>query len=166
MKELAEYHNLTHLSEDELKGNIKLKDIVNKLDFHSPEKVHAKNFDHFISFLEKNGLDYIYNYGYYQHPPLDKKIEEINLPKMLTSINTLEPIELSNRLIKYNKLQEKIKLNLKKEKKLSQEVLEYKKEIKRDKEIIKRLNQQLKRKSVKIGLRFGDSLAIAKKVKK
>lgn len=116
MKELAEYHNLTHLSEDELKGNIKLKGIVNKLDFHSPEKVHAKNFDHFISFLEKNGLDHIYNYGYYQHPPLDKKIEEINLPKMLTSINTLEPIELSNRLIKYNKLQEKIKLNLKKEK--------------------------------------------------
>ncbi|MCC4221799.1 polysaccharide pyruvyl transferase family protein [Staphylococcus saprophyticus] len=164
MKELAEYHNLTHLSEDELKGNVKLKDIVNQLDFHSPEKVQAKNFDHFISFLEKNGLDHIYNYNYYQYPPLDKKIEAINLPKMLTPINALDSIELSNRLINYNKLEEKMKLNLKKEKKkLSQEILEYKKEIKRDKEIIERLNRQLQRKSVKIGLKFGDSLAIAKK---
>lgn len=164
MKELAEYHNLTHLSEDELKGNVKLKDIVNQLDFHSPEKVQAKNFDHFISFLEKNGLDHIYNYNYYQYPPLDKKIEAINLPKMLTPINALDSIELSNRLINYNKLEEKMKLNLKKEKKkLSQEILEYKEEIKRDKEIIERLNRQLQRKSVKIGLKFGDSLAIAKK---
>lgn len=164
MKELAEYHNLTHLSEDELKGDVKLKDIVNQLDFHSPEKVQAKNFDHFISFLEKNGLDHIYNYNYYQYPPLDKKIEAINLPKMLTPINALDSIELSNRLINYNKLEETMRLDLKKDKKkLSQEIVEYKKEIKRDKEIIERLNRQLQRKSVKFGLKFGDSLAIVKK---
>lgn len=164
MKELAEYHNLTHLSEDELKGDVKLKDIVNQLDFHSPEKVQSKNFDHFISFLEKNGLDHIYNYNYYQYPPLDKKIEAINLPKMLTPINALDSIELSNRLINYNKLEETMRLDLKKDKKkLSQEIVEYKKEIKRDKEIIERLNRQLQRKSVKFGLKFGDSLAIVKK---
>ena len=178
MKELAEYHNLTHLSEDELKGDVKLKDIVNQLDFHSPEKVQAKNFDHFISFLEKNGLDHIYNYNYYQYPPLDKKMEAINLPKMLTPINALDSIELSNRLINYNKLEETMRLDLKKDKKklsqeiveykkdkkkLSQEIVEYKKEIKRDKEIIERLNRQLQRKSVKLGLKFGDSLAIVKK---
>ncbi|MEX6292927.1 hypothetical protein AB6F27_12565 [Staphylococcus saprophyticus] len=83
---------------------------------------------------------------------------------MLTPINALDSIELSNRLINYNKLEETMRLDLKKDKKkLSQEIVEYKKEIKRDKEIIERLNRQLQRKSVKLGLKFGDSLAIVKK---
>ncbi|EMI11905.1 polysaccharide pyruvyl transferase family protein [Bacillus altitudinis] len=109
MKELAEYHNLTHLSEDQLTNDVNIEDIIKKLDFHSPEKVQAQNFDHFIEFIEKNGLDHIYNYDYYKNPPLDKKIENASLPGMLNPINDLTPIEISNRVAGYTKLeQEKI----------------------------------------------------------
>lgn len=164
MKELAEYHNLTHLSEEELKEDVKLEEVINQLDFHSPEKVQAQNFDHFIYFLEKNGLDHIYNYDYYQHPPLDKEIDAIDLPEMLTPINALEPIEISNRLINYTKLEAQRKTKLKKENKtLSQKVVQQRKEIKKDKEKINKLNGQLQRKAVKMGIKFGDSLAVAKK---
>lgn len=164
MKELAEYHNLTHLSEEELKEDVKLEEVINQLDFHSPEKVQAQNFDHFIYFLEKNGLDHIYNYDYYKYPPLDKEIDAIDLPEMLTPINALEPIEISNRLINYTKLEAQRKTKLKKENKsLSQKVVQQRKEIKKDKEKINKLNGQLQRKAVKMGIKFGDSLAVAKK---
>lgn len=163
MKELADYHNLTHLSEDKISDNIKLEEIIDQLDFHSPEKVQPQNFDHFIDFLEKNDLDHIYNYDYYQYPPLDEKMDAIKLPEMLKPINSLKPIEVSDRLINYTKLEEEIKTKLKKENKsLSQKLAQQRKEIKKDKEKIDNLKVQLQRKSVKIGMKFGDSLAIAK----
>ena len=149
--------------EDKISDNIKLEEIIDQLDFHSPEKVQPQNFDHFIDFLEKNDLDHIYNYDYYQYPPLDKKMDAIKLPEMLKPINSLKPIEVSDRLINYTKLEEEIKTKLKKEKKsLSQKLEQQRKEIKKDKEKIDNLKVQLQRKSVKIGMKFGDGLAIAK----
>lgn len=164
MKELAEYHNLTHLTEDEISENVNLEEIINQLDFHSPEKVHSQNFDHFINFLEKNELDHIYNHDYYQYPPLDKKMDDINLPNMLMPINKLEPIEISNRIINYTKLVNEKNIKLKKENKsLSQKLEKQKKEINNDKEKINNCNKQLQRKSVKIGKKLGDTLIITKK---
>ncbi|VKA44569.1 Uncharacterised protein [Streptococcus pneumoniae] len=82
---------------------------------------------------------------------------------MLKPINSLKPIEISDRLINYTKLEEEIKTKLKKEKKsLSQKSEQQRKEIKKDKEMIDNLKVQLQRKSVKIGMKFGDGLAIAK----
>lgn len=157
MKELAEYHKLTHIPEDQLKKNVKLPDLIEKLDFHSPQKVQSQNFNHFLDFLNKNNLDHIYNHNYYKHPPLDQRMAKLNLPEMLTPINSLKPIEISNRILKYTSFEEEEKSKLiKKNKNLS-------KQLAKQNANITRLNAQLQRKSVKLGLKFGDSLAIAKK---
>ncbi|MCC3725590.1 polysaccharide pyruvyl transferase family protein [Staphylococcus epidermidis] len=157
MKELAEYHNLTHISEEKLNSGITLDEIINQLDFHSPEKVQSRNFDHFISFLNENGLDHIYNHEGHHYPPLDRKLNNTELPKMLIPLKALEPIQISDRLLKYTKLESKRVSSLKKENKnLSQKLVKQNKKI-------KQLNGQLQRKSVKIGFKLGDSLATVKK---
>src|SRR5699024_9902363 len=103
-------------------------------------------------------------HDYYQYPPLDKKMDDINLPNMLMPINKLEPIEISNRIINYTKLVDEKNIKLKKENKnLSQKLEKQKKEIKNDKEKINNCNKQLQRKSVKIGKKLGDTLIITKK---
>lgn len=163
MKELAEYHNLTYVSEENLLGGKKIKDLTKTLDFHAPEKVQSKNFNHFINFIEKNGLDHIYNYSYYQYPPLDQKLDDIKLPEMLMPINALTSTEISDRLIKYTILENDVKSKLKKENKnLSKKIKQQEKKIKicsKDKEY---LANQLQRKSVKLGLKLSNTLTILK----
>lgn len=164
MKELADYHKLTHVSESELTEDITLEEVINKLDFHSPEKVQGQNFDHFLNFLDKNDLDHIYNYDYYEYPPLDRQMDALELPDMLLPVNTLTPVEISARITEYTKLDEERMKKLKKENSsLSETVKKQKREMKKKKERIDYLNKQLERKSVKIGLKFGEGLAIAKK---
>lgn len=189
MKELAEYHNLTHLGEKDIKDETTLKDVINKLDFHSPEYVQKENFDHFINFLEKNELDHIYNYDYHSYPPLDQQIDKIDLPGMLKPINDLTPIDISNRLTGYIDLKNKNISNLKEDKtKLNKNIKNLEKDIKdlkKENEMkennlrkqqeswqktskeLKYLTHQSQRKSVRLALKFGDALALFKrKVKK
>lgn len=168
MKELAEYHNLTHIEESELKSGVTLDELVERLDFHAPEKVQARNFDNFIEFLNKNGLDHIYNYEYYNNPPLDKQLEKIKLPNMLAPINKLSPIEISNRLIGYTELAES------KENKTNKTNKELRKKVKKQQAIIKKeykqidnLTRVLKRKSTRMGISVGTALStIKEKIKK
>src|SRR5699024_6427762 len=105
MSELADYHNLTQLKIDEIDENTKLQDVIPKLDFKSPEKVHERNFDRFIYFLNKNNLDHIYNYKY-EEVPFDKVMKNTKLPNMLEPINNLTPPQISERFINYEKLKE------------------------------------------------------------
>lgn len=189
MKELADYHNLTHIEAKDLKKGTKLKDIIGELDFHSPEKVHKENFDKFIWFLNKNGLDHIYNYQYENQVPLDKKIASIDLPNLIKPINKLSSSEISKRIINYQRVENdkiqklkedkkelnnktneqisKIKSELNRKNKIIDELIsnesKLNNEIKNKDKDIKKLQRNLNRKSVKIGLKFGDSLAMLKK---
>ncbi|MFB9860018.1 polysaccharide pyruvyl transferase family protein [Salinicoccus siamensis] len=164
MKELADYHKLTHISEHDITEDLTLEEVINTLDFHSPEKVQEQNFNHFIKFLEKNSLDHIYNYDYHEYPPLDKQMDDIELPNMLTPINALAPLEISERITEYTRLEEeRIKKLKKMNSNLSETVKKQKQEMKKKKDKINYLNTQLQRKSVKIGLKFGEVLVAAKK---
>src|SRR5699024_6723870 len=159
---------LTHIEERELKSGVTLDELVERLDFHAPEKVQARNFDNFIEFLNKNGLDHIYNYEYYNNPPLDKQLEKIKLPNMLAPINKLSPIEISNRLIGYTELAES------KENKTNKTNKELRKKVKKQQAIIKKeykqidnLTRVLKRKSTRMGISVGTALStIKEKIKK
>src|SRR5699024_3103609 len=60
MRELAEYHGLTHIWYNEITAETMLEELVEKSDFKMPTKKQGKNFDHFIDFLNKNNLNHIY----------------------------------------------------------------------------------------------------------
>src|SRR5699024_10828668 len=60
MRELAVYHNLTHVMANEITDRTSIWDLIETVDFSAPEKVQKKNFENFISFLNKNKLSNVY----------------------------------------------------------------------------------------------------------
>ncbi|MCR2033208.1 polysaccharide pyruvyl transferase family protein [Anaerofustis stercorihominis] len=77
-RELSEYHGLTAVRDKEIKSNTDLFELASKMDFHKVSKNQKRNFEHYIDFLDKNGLNHIYKNG--QEPivaPLDKKIDMV-----------------------------------------------------------------------------------------
>lgn len=57
MKELVEFHELTHLKPNEITVGTPLQDLLDMVDVHSPEKKHAENYGNFVNFLKTNGLN-------------------------------------------------------------------------------------------------------------
>lgn len=56
MKELIDYHDLPFLLPKDIGPKDSLQTLVNKVDFHSPEKKQRENYERFVDFLKKNGL--------------------------------------------------------------------------------------------------------------
>ncbi|MEG0918467.1 MAG: polysaccharide pyruvyl transferase family protein [Anaerovoracaceae bacterium] len=80
MKELTTYHNFAHIMATEINDNKNPIDIIEKADFQSVVRSHGANFDRYIGFMEKNGIDHIYNNQYENNLyPLDKKITKLDL---------------------------------------------------------------------------------------
>lgn len=59
-REFVAYHKMPSMPMHEVPENLTLEELVNQVDFKSIELTHKKNFDHFIEFLDKNGIDHIY----------------------------------------------------------------------------------------------------------
>ena len=117
MRELAEYHQLTHVSADKLTNETRLEDLIESVDFHSPEKVQGVNFDKFISFLDRNGIDHIYKDSLNPETiPLDSHLKNISLLPPIFPITACSNEELINRFETY--YPELDKRNNKKEKDL------------------------------------------------
>ncbi|GBD67578.1 hypothetical protein TEHD86_0187 [Tetragenococcus halophilus subsp. halophilus] len=101
MRELTDYHNLTHVWANKITDDTTLSSLIEKVDFHAPEKVQKENFERFLQFLELNELDHIYRYD--KPAPLDTVLEEMKLPELIRPINRLEINELADRLQGYEK---------------------------------------------------------------
>lgn len=99
MRELTEYHHLTHVWAKDINENTNLLDLAAKLDFQEVSRFHKKNFDHYIDFLDKNGMDHIYKNG--NNPdeaPLEKKLKGINLQPQISSVRNCSFEEMAERL--------------------------------------------------------------------
>lgn len=96
MRELTDYHHLTHIWAKEITDETRLSDLIEKVDFHAPEKVQNENFDRFIKFLDQNGLDHIQHHAGISI--LDQQLEALELPEMVQPINCLEPSLVAKRL--------------------------------------------------------------------
>jgi len=59
-REFMEYHKIPGIAQKDIREDMNLEDIVNKANFHGMETEHQKNFEHFVEFLNKNGLENIY----------------------------------------------------------------------------------------------------------
>lgn len=59
-REFVAYHKMPSMPMHEIPEDLTLEQLVDQVDFKSIEQVHKKNFDHFIDFLDKNGINHIY----------------------------------------------------------------------------------------------------------
>ncbi|ETI69168.1 polysaccharide pyruvyl transferase family protein [Neobacillus vireti] len=142
VRELSEYHNLPRVSSEEINGNTRLEDLIEKVDFHSVEKSHQKNYENFISFLDKIGVNHIYDKnapGVKQ--PLEIKLESIQLKQPIGPITTCSSEEMKERL------ENSFEIMLSKTEKINEN---YTKEIKAKDKKIEDLNKKLKEKERKI----------------
>ncbi|EOS8068860.1 polysaccharide pyruvyl transferase family protein [Enterococcus lactis] len=100
MRELTEYHNLTRILPNEIKEDDKLEDLIDRVDFRSAEKVHHRNFENFVSFLDENKIIHTYREntpGVPKH--LDKRLENTDLLPPVTSITGVTSVsEIQKRI--------------------------------------------------------------------
>ncbi|MCD8124931.1 MAG: polysaccharide pyruvyl transferase family protein [Lachnospiraceae bacterium] len=98
MRELAEFHHLPHVQTIDLNHYKSIWDVIESMDFHSPEAVAPKNFENYIDFLHLNGFKTIYD----ENPdrkdaPLDQRIAEADVTPEVTSCVRCSPEELTER---------------------------------------------------------------------
>lgn len=153
MRELAEYHGLTHVWGNEITEQTKLSDLIEQCDFQLPTKKQGKNFDHFIDFLNKNNLDHIYKEHLSPETiPLDEKFAKIKLRSPLCPISACNLEEMVARWEKYYPLEEEL---AKKNKELTNKdtkIDHQNQTIKDQQKTITKLHKTLQRKSVRFAL--------------
>ncbi|TWT03720.1 polysaccharide pyruvyl transferase family protein [Planomicrobium sp. CPCC 101079] len=107
MRELAEYHQLTHVMADKITSKTKLSELVEKADFKKPIKPHPKNFDHYIDFLNQNGLDHIYKKTLSPITvPLEEQLANIQLQAPISTISGISLEEMVQRWETFYPLEE------------------------------------------------------------
>ena len=100
--ELAEYHNIPHISVNDLKKDTTIFDLHERADFSALHRGHSDRFNHFIEFLNKNGLDHIYkDGGVVKNSPFDQKIASINFNGPLHPLFSVSAEEQAERLEKF-----------------------------------------------------------------
>ncbi|TWT03721.1 polysaccharide pyruvyl transferase family protein [Planomicrobium sp. CPCC 101079] len=150
MRELAEYHQLTHVMAHDITDKTRLSDLIETVDFQAPAKNQAKNFDHFIDFLNKNNLDHIYkNTNTPSTVPLDEEIAKVELLQPLKTIKGISFPEAADRWEK---------LHLAEEEKFAK----MKEELTERNKLIKKYKGTLNRKAVRMALKTADLFSTSK----
>lgn len=158
MRELTDYHGLTHVWAGDISEETRLSDIVEQADFQSPAKKQGENFDNFIDFLNKNNLEHIYQDDLDPaNIPLDNKLSTIQHLPPVTPISGCSLEEMVGRWEKLHPLQE-AKLQ-KRHKNQREKIKNQNKKIKSQQAIIKKQKGTLNRKSVRLALKTADMFA-------
>lgn len=158
MRELTEYHHLTHVWAKDIDDNTNIWDIIEKLDFHEVSKYQGANFDRYIDFLNVNKIDHIYKNG--NEPtriPLDDAIAKVNLQPPIESIASCDVQEAIKRFETLTTLEQQAKAKKGRGSKES-----YLKEIAEKDKQIKYLQGTLNRKSVRTALKVANMFASKK----
>ena len=93
--ELARYFEIPHKLKNEIKSDVDAAELYEEADFTKFNNGHAKRFDDYISFLDKNGVDHIYKKP--QKFDFDKEISSISFPKAVEVENIASLHDLKNR---------------------------------------------------------------------
>lgn len=107
--ELAEYHNIPHISVKELENYSSIDDIYNTIDFNQVLDGHSDRYDRFRNFLRKNGLEPVDDPNRYY----DLLTQNVEFHKPVRSLNCENGETVNNRLTEYyaylkNKDQERV----------------------------------------------------------
>lgn len=99
VRELTEFHDLPRIKMSDIKPDTHFENMIEKIDFKSPEKVHQNNFYHYVDFLDKLGLDHIYKTDRnLKFAPADELLNGIRFEKPVESFAEISTKELGNRL--------------------------------------------------------------------
>lgn len=160
MRELSEYHNFPRVPAEEINENTKLEDLLGKVDLHSVEKNHQRNYENFISFLDKNEIEHVYDYNSQGlQLPFDVKLEKINLKPPVTPITSCDSKEMKERLQKsfdimvpkqekeINKLKGKVKKKDKTISDLKKKIDKEENSIEKDEKVISELKLEVEKKT-------------------
>ncbi len=149
MRELASYHNLTSVWAGDITEETNIKTLVEEADFHSPEKSQAANFDNYIDFLNKNGVNHIYEQDKNRKDaPFDALVSKVEKLPPVTPINGCTTDEAVHRWSRFHDLTEAKNLRAKK-----QASNKHKSEINKKNKRIKWLEGTMNRKSVRVALK-------------
>lgn len=171
MRELTEYHNITHVWAKDINEDTNLLDLVEKLDFKQVLNGHEQRFDHYIDFLNKNGIEHIFKDGVNpKESPLDKKMKELDLHPPIKSIRNCDLDEMIDR---WNKYYPTYNRNLDKTReraiKAEKQVADYKRKLQKEEDRIKQLEkecatykEQLENSSLSIGEKMARYFSRAK----
>lgn len=155
MRELAEYHKLTHIWANDITDETNLSDIVEQSDFQQPVKRQGRNFDNYINFLNKNNLDHIYKEGNKPKKiPLDEKISNVQLFPPISPISGCSLEEMVGRWEKYYPIVEE--KDAKKQREIDKS---HKSKLAAKDKKIKHLQGTLNRKSVRIALKTANKFS-------
>ncbi|MBP3272266.1 MAG: polysaccharide pyruvyl transferase family protein [Ruminococcus sp.] len=100
VRELSKFHGLTHVDVNDLPNYRDIWELIDSVDFHSPEKYHKKNFDNYIDFLHANGLKTIYDDDPdRKHAPLDDLIRENGVSNEIVSAVAVPKEVLVGRML-------------------------------------------------------------------
>ena len=109
MNELALYHGLSHVTAEQVYKAKDIFELIEKADFKSPERKQRENFDRYIDFLDKNGIDHIYKSDRDRKTaPFDEAIKKIDFASGVGPICAASLKEQSKRLDIYNAYQERL----------------------------------------------------------
>ncbi|MDD6039440.1 MAG: polysaccharide pyruvyl transferase family protein [bacterium] len=102
--ELARYHNIQHMMARDLPKEADIFDILSRADFGKVLEGHAMRFQHYLDFLDLNGLPHIYqkdeNYG---KSVFDEHMRKLPYHGPIVAWNTCEPEEQIERLQNFYK---------------------------------------------------------------
>ena len=168
-RELVEYHNFAigGTPDDILNKNVDIFELIAKSDFHSAQRVHARNFDHYLEFLKTNNIPHIYGTG--NECELSTREQSASIKEPLKPVTAAETKEIAfqindsnemlqdkhskqiNNLKKQNTaLQRKVNLYENEKTDLKKDIENLKKELEDKKTIITSQEKELNYRSVKL----------------
>ncbi len=78
MEELCRWSNINYMHANDVTDGMDIRDILEKTDFASVCRGHRQRFDHYVDFLDKNGLPHIFQNGESpERAPLDAALEKL-----------------------------------------------------------------------------------------
>ena len=102
--ELSEYHGIPVLNRSyKIQKTTMLRDVLEQVDFSQLNKVHSRNFNHYLDFLEKNGIDHVYKNN---RDLFEVKLDrDVSIPGLLKPYIQCNPNEAIVRQSLYSKKQ-------------------------------------------------------------
>ena len=100
--ELARYHNIPHMEAKDINKKTDILEIFAQTDLLSAQKGHRERFDHYLDFLEANGLEHVFGEERRnRRTRFDGIIESQEYPAGITALNLQSLDEQSDRLENY-----------------------------------------------------------------
>lgn len=95
--ELASYHEMPHRIVSEFTEDIQAAELYDSVDFSSFNKAMPDRFARYVAFLERNGLEHIWQEGK-ANPSFDAQVASTTFPPVVKTLLSSDGTELATRL--------------------------------------------------------------------